>query len=166
VTNTELTVQQQIQKALDLITELNNNRRRWVMSIPARPDYDPDIVIGTALHNALATIQEQAARIAQLEHELAELRPSPLPPADIELTESEVALLRALAEGREIYTEHRESGWQDKAGITVYSVAVIASLAGAGYVRVVRNGKSLISGSHLIITPAGLSALHKAQAGA
>lgn len=53
-----------------MVSDLNQGQREWMMSIPARPDYDPDLVISTALwhqHNeiialraALAATQEQA----------------------------------------------------------------------------------------------------------
>ena len=55
------------------------DHRDWMMSIPARPDHDPDLVIGAALRDnrtllaALETaevqIAEQSARIAELERE-------------------------------------------------------------------------------------------------
>lgn len=32
-----------------MISDLCNRRRRWTMSIPARPDHDPDLVIGDGL---------------------------------------------------------------------------------------------------------------------
>ena len=36
--------------ALRMISDLNEGRREWLMSIPARPKYDPDLVIADALH--------------------------------------------------------------------------------------------------------------------
>jgi len=38
-----------IQKAHDMVSALCDCRRDWVMSVPARSDYDPDLVIGAAL---------------------------------------------------------------------------------------------------------------------
>jgi len=41
-----------IDKALQMVYDLCNQRREWMMSIPTRPDYDPDLVIGDALSDA------------------------------------------------------------------------------------------------------------------
>ena len=51
-----------IEKAQRMVSELCAGRRTWIMSIPARPDYDPDLVIGQALHDARTLIEEQAAQ--------------------------------------------------------------------------------------------------------
>ncbi len=50
-----------IDKAIDMVHALcqpkgSDGARQWVMSIPARPDYDPDIVIADALQEAKAAI--------------------------------------------------------------------------------------------------------------
>ena len=55
-----------IQKAYTMVSMLNNGERDWMMSIPARPDYDPDLVIGHALQLAKRAIDAQAATIATL----------------------------------------------------------------------------------------------------
>lgn len=60
-------VKQSIEKAHQMINDLCHQRRSWVMSIPARPDYDPDLVIGKALRDAEELIK-------QLERELDEAR--------------------------------------------------------------------------------------------
>lgn len=54
-----------IQKAHDMVSAICDGRRDWIMSIPARPDSDPDLVIGTALsvadnlYAALETLVEK-----------------------------------------------------------------------------------------------------------
>lgn len=35
--------------AMQMVSDLCQGRRNWTMSIPARPDYDPDLVISAAL---------------------------------------------------------------------------------------------------------------------
>ena len=35
--------------AMQMISDLCDGKRNWMMSIPARPDYDPDLVISAAL---------------------------------------------------------------------------------------------------------------------
>lgn len=41
-----------IEKAHQMVSDLCARRREWIMSIPARPDHDPDLVIGEALRLA------------------------------------------------------------------------------------------------------------------
>lgn len=41
-----------IDKAHKYVVELSKGERRWDMNIPARPDEDPDLVIGKALREA------------------------------------------------------------------------------------------------------------------
>jgi len=48
------TVMQRYEKALDVVVALclpkgTPGSRQWLMSIPARPDYDPDLVISASL---------------------------------------------------------------------------------------------------------------------
>lgn len=58
-----------IDKALEMVhwlcqPEGTEGARRWVMSIPARPDHDPDLVIASALYAAkaaLSTLPEKPA---------------------------------------------------------------------------------------------------------
>lgn len=45
-------VLESIERAHKMVSDLCHRRREWIMSIPARPDYDPDIVIGTGLRDA------------------------------------------------------------------------------------------------------------------
>ena len=47
-----------IETALDVINELCQGKRRWVMSIPARPDDDPDLIISRALLSARTALSE------------------------------------------------------------------------------------------------------------
>lgn len=41
-----------IVRALNVVGELCRGDREWLMSIPARPDHDPDILISDALNDA------------------------------------------------------------------------------------------------------------------
>lgn len=56
-----------IDRAYDAVNALCVGKREWLMSIPARPDHDPDLIIGDAL---LAARNE----IARLARELEEAR--------------------------------------------------------------------------------------------
>jgi hypothetical protein len=56
-----------VRAAYDMIQALNDGRRKWIMSIPARVDHDPDLVI----HVALTALE---AEVARLTRELAEAR--------------------------------------------------------------------------------------------
>lgn len=55
--------------AQQIVRDLCEGRRRWTMSVPARPDDDPDLVIGGVLHrvpallDALAAVEAQNARL-------------------------------------------------------------------------------------------------------
>ena len=59
--------------AFDMVISLCKNRdeygrRDWIMSIPARPDYDPDLVIGSSLHDIpdlIAALREERERSAK-----------------------------------------------------------------------------------------------------
>ena len=55
-----------LEAAHKMVSDLCHRRREWVMSIPARPDYDPDLVIGLALRKGdrLADALEAAHRRA------------------------------------------------------------------------------------------------------
>lgn len=62
-------------QALGMVSALCKPRgtegsREWIMSIPARPDHDPDLVIGAALEDIdalLAHIDAQAEEIERLQ---------------------------------------------------------------------------------------------------
>jgi hypothetical protein len=41
-----------------MISDLCHRRREWIMSIPARPDHDPDLVIGASLRDVLRLLRE------------------------------------------------------------------------------------------------------------
>lgn len=61
-------VVESLEKAHDMVSDLCDGKRKWMMSIPAQPDHDPDLVIGLALHKAIAYIQEnERARNQQKE---------------------------------------------------------------------------------------------------
>ena len=42
-------VRQRCEAAMQMVSDLCDGKRNWMMSIPARPDYDPDLVIAAAL---------------------------------------------------------------------------------------------------------------------
>lgn len=44
--------------AVKLVGELCSGGRKWTMSVPARPDYDPDLIIGGALDAALRALSQ------------------------------------------------------------------------------------------------------------
>lgn len=71
-----LSVNQKIEAALELVSALCKPRgtpgaREWVMSIPARPDYDPDIVISDALRAA----SDEIARLRKALEKIQQMRP-------------------------------------------------------------------------------------------
>lgn len=41
-----------LEVAHQMVSDLDHQKREWIMSIPARPNYDPDLVIGKALRLA------------------------------------------------------------------------------------------------------------------
>ena len=47
-----------LRRAQQMVSDLCKGKREWVMSISARPDVDPDIVIGTALRDAITYIEQ------------------------------------------------------------------------------------------------------------
>lgn len=44
--------------ASEMVSALCERKRQWVMSIPARRDYDPDLVIGDSLQDIPALLAE------------------------------------------------------------------------------------------------------------
>ena len=46
--------------ARQMVRDLCNRRRDWMMSIPARPDYDPDLVIDASLNDVPKLVAERA----------------------------------------------------------------------------------------------------------
>jgi len=50
--------------ARDMVSALNKGERDWIMSIPARPFHDPDIVIATALDEAKDYIDQLRTALA------------------------------------------------------------------------------------------------------
>lgn len=55
--------------AHQMVSDLCNKRREWIMSIPSRQDYDPDLVIGEALRcnsRLIAEVERLRAEIAKL----------------------------------------------------------------------------------------------------
>lgn len=56
----------QIDRASDIVSELCSGKRRWTMSVPARPDDDPDLAIGAALRASRRLIQRQSQELESL----------------------------------------------------------------------------------------------------
>jgi hypothetical protein len=52
-----------IRRAHDMVSALCDGSRDWIMSIPARPDHDPDLVIGEALR--VADAMQEALECAE-----------------------------------------------------------------------------------------------------
>ena len=50
-----------IDRAYDVVSALCEGKREWLMSIPARPDHDPDLIIG----DALLTARNEIARLTR-----------------------------------------------------------------------------------------------------
>ena len=61
-----------IKAAEQMVYDLCNGKRRWIMSVPAQPESDPDLVIAMAL-------RESEAAISALEAELQATRGTPQP---------------------------------------------------------------------------------------
>ena len=49
---------EKIEKCLQMISELNNGKKKWTMSVPARPESDPDLVISTGLVEGVRILEE------------------------------------------------------------------------------------------------------------
>ena len=50
-------VLQMIRRAEKVLDELCEGKREWTMSVPARPDHDPDLIVGEALYRARLEIE-------------------------------------------------------------------------------------------------------------
>lgn len=63
-------IRERLKAAHTMVSDLCHGRRDWVMSIPARPDYDPDLVIGAALSDGdkLMVIAEASLALYRAEH--------------------------------------------------------------------------------------------------
>jgi len=53
---------QHIAAAHAMVSDLCTGKRKWIMSIPAQMDYDPDLVIGQALRDADRMLDELGAQ--------------------------------------------------------------------------------------------------------
>lgn len=58
----EIEVRQE--KADQMISDLCHRKRNWTMSIPARPDYDPDLVISASLGDVTFLIKQLRLALA------------------------------------------------------------------------------------------------------
>ena len=63
-----------IRAAQKVVNELTDGVRQWTLSIPARTDHDPDIVIGDALEAARAELAALTADKANLLKALTRVR--------------------------------------------------------------------------------------------
>ena len=71
---TPRTAEEKIVSALRMVSDLCDKRREWTMSIPARPDYDPDLVIADALYTAKYELSAARAEAERLREEVNLLR--------------------------------------------------------------------------------------------
>jgi len=62
-----------IDKAHDVVSELCRGKIKWVMHVPARPDDDPDLVIGAALRASRIEILSLRSRVEELTAEVTYL---------------------------------------------------------------------------------------------
>jgi len=65
---------EKIDRAYDVVSALCEGKREWLMSIPARPDHDPDLIIGDALlaaRNEIASLTRELEAARELLRELA-----------------------------------------------------------------------------------------------
>ncbi len=58
-------IAEQIQNANAVLYALCSGERKWTMSVPARLDYDPDLIIGAALHGAGELLADREALMKQ-----------------------------------------------------------------------------------------------------
>lgn len=56
-----------IDKAHKVVCDLCSGKRKWIMSIPAQPNDDPDLIIGESLREARAEIISLHSRVEELE---------------------------------------------------------------------------------------------------
>ena len=64
--------------ASDVVDALDHGTRKWAMSIPARPNYDPDILISASLQDVprlLAVVKMLAKEMDWLDHDEHEVTP-------------------------------------------------------------------------------------------
>lgn len=61
-------------QAHKVISDLCHQRIKWAMSIPARPDVDPDLILGSIIQDARRIAAAQAEKIVELEAQLAEVK--------------------------------------------------------------------------------------------
>jgi hypothetical protein len=69
-----------IDKARDIVSAISQGKQRWTMSVPARVDSDPDLVISHALTVARTMLEAQDMEIAQLRKLLSKLLNKESPP--------------------------------------------------------------------------------------
>lgn len=55
-----------LEKAHTVVVELCQQKRQWIMSIPARPNDDPDLIIGEAIRSAITALRTQSAGTCDL----------------------------------------------------------------------------------------------------
>ena len=51
-------IQQRHEAACQVVNELCSGDRKWLMSIPARPEYDPDLLISASLNDIPALLEK------------------------------------------------------------------------------------------------------------
>lgn len=73
----EAAIRARLVKAHEVVSDLCHGRRRWTMSVPAREDHDPDLLVGAALRDAdalLAGLTATREALARCEGERDEIQ--------------------------------------------------------------------------------------------
>lgn len=60
-------IRERYARARDMVAALCSGDRDWIMSIPARPDYDPDIVIADSLKDIMTLLTAYEVQRTALE---------------------------------------------------------------------------------------------------
>ncbi len=66
------TTLEMIEKAHNVVSDLCKGKAEWRMSVPAKPDSDPDLVIGAALRAAKIDISAAIPAMAAMENTIAD----------------------------------------------------------------------------------------------
>jgi len=89
-----------IERAERMVSSLCAGERRWTMSVPARPNDDPDLVIGDGLNAGRKAIQALVRERAEAKRELEHIKTVEFP-RRVEKVAGDWQALRARAEAAE-----------------------------------------------------------------